>query len=189
MPALRQRRGFTLIEMMVSMTLLVIVMGSVFGVMAQSQREYAAQREVVRAKETLQGVEILLTRVLKSGRADPQQLGVGLLDPDPQDHGTFDNIRVVSDLNGDGLTTGAMEDVEVRLDADTLWMRWQSGGAEQPVAIEVAELEFEYYAIDGTALTDEASAEGAARVRTTIAVRRPNAGGLLRRQSWTQIRN
>ena len=53
----RARKGFTLIEMMVSMTLLVIIMGSVFGVMAQSQREYAEQREVVRAKETLQGVE------------------------------------------------------------------------------------------------------------------------------------
>ena len=185
----RARKGFTLIEMMVSMTLLVIIMGSVFGVMAQSQREYAAQREVVRAKETLQGVEILLTRVLKSGRADPRQLGIGLLDPDPLGNGVFDNIRVVSDLNGDGLTTAAMEDVEVRLEADTLWMRWQTGTAEQAVAIEVAELEFNYYAMDGTELTTAADAAEAARVKTTVAVRRPDAGGLLRRESWTQIRN
>src|SRR5688500_11930405 len=187
--ARRARKGFTLIEMMVSMTLLVIVMGSVFGVMAQSQREYAAQREVVRAKETLQGVEILLTRVLKSGRADPRQLDIGLIDPDPLDHDVFDNIRVVSDLNGDGLTDGAMEDVEVRLEADTLWMRWQTGGTEQPVALEVAELEFQYFAMDGTELLAEADAAAAARVKTTIAVRRPDAGGLLRRESWTQIRN
>ena len=185
----RARKGFTLIEMMVSMTLLVIVMGSVFGVMASSQREYATQREVVRAKETLQGVEILLTRVLKSGRADPRQAGVGLLDPDPLGNGVFDNIRVVSDLNGDGLTDGAMEDVEVRLESDTLWMRWQAGTTEQAVALEVAELEFQYYALDGTELTNAVDAADAARVKTTVAVRRPNAGGLLRRESWTQIRN
>ena len=185
----RSRSGFTVIEMMVSMTLLVIVMGSVFGVMARSQREYAAQREVVRANETLQGVEILLTRVLKSGRADPQQLGIGLLDPDPLGNGVFDNIRVVSDLNGDGLTTGAMEDVEVRLEADTLWMRWQAGTTEQAVALEMAELEFQYFAMDGTELFTDAEAAVAARVKTTVAVRRPNGGGLLRRESWTQIRN
>ena len=185
----RARSGFTVIEMMVSMTLLVIIMSSVFGVMAQSQREYATQREVVRARETLQGIEILLTRVLKSGRADPRQLGIGLLDPDPQDHDVFDNIRVVSDLNADGLTDGSMEDVEVRLASDTLWMRWQAGAAEQPVALEVAELSFEYYAQDGTALVAEADAAEAARVKATIAVRRPDAGGLLRRESWIQIRN
>ena len=183
------RKGFTLIEMMVSMTLLVIIMGSVFGVMAQSQREYATQREVVRAKETLQGIEILLTRVLKSGRADPQQLGIGFIDADPLDHGVFDNIRVVSDLNSDGLTDGPMEDVEVRVESDTLWMRWQEATAEQPVALEVAELEFQYYAMDGTELTTAVDAENAARVKMTVAVRRPNAGGLLRRESWTQIRN
>lgn len=185
----RTRSGFTVIEMMVSMTLLVIVMGSVFGVMAQSQREFATQREVVRAQETMQGVEILLTRILRSGRADPRQLGIGLLDADPLDHDVFDNIRVVSDLNGDGATTGAMEDVEIRVDTDTLWMRWQAGAAEQPVALDVASLEFEYFALDGTALTSEADAADAARVKATIAVRRPNAGGLLRRESWIQIRN
>lgn len=183
------RRGFTLIEMMVSMTLLVIVMSSVFGVMAQSQREYAAQREVVRARETLQGIEILLTRVLRSGRADPRQVGVGLLDPDPLDNGVFDNIRVVSDLNGDGLTNALMEDVEVRLEADTLWMRWQSGAAEQAVALGVTGLEFEYYALDGTLQTTLAGAAVAPRVKMAVAVRRPDAGGLLRRESWVQIRN
>lgn len=185
----RTRSGFTVIEMMVSMTLLVIVMGSVFGVMARSQREFATQREVVRAQETMQGIEILLTRVLRSGRADPRQLGIGLLDADPLGHGAFDNIRVVSDLNGDGATTGAMEDVQIRVDADTLWMRWQAGAAEQPVALDVASLEFEYFALDGTGLTAEADAADAARVKATIAVRRPNAGGLLRRESWIQIRN
>lgn len=183
------RAGFTLIEMLVSMTLLVIVMSSVFGVMAQSQREYAAQREVVRAQETLQGIEILLTRVLRSGRADPRQLGIGFLDADPQDTDAFDNVRVVSDLNGDGVTTGAMEDVEIYVASDTLWMRWQSGAAAQPVALEVAELAFEYYDMNGTLLTTEAAAALAPRVKTTVAVRQPTAGGLLRRESWIQIRN
>ena len=186
----RQRRtGFTLIEMAVSMTLLVIIMGSVFGVMARSQREYAEQREVVRAQETIQGVEILLTRVLKSGRADPRQLGIGLLDPDPYGDGAFDDVRVVSDLNGDGLTTGPMEDVEIYVQNDTLWMRWQAGATEQAVAHEVAEVSFQYYAMDGTELTTAVDAALAPRVKTTVAVRRPDAGGLLRRESWIQIRN
>ena len=185
----RARAGFTLIEMAVSMTLLVIIMGSVFGVMARSQREYAEQREVVRAQETMQGVEILLARVLKSARADPQQLDIGLLDPDPLGNGVFDNLRVVSDLDGDGLTTGQMEDVEVHVESDTLWMRWQAGATAQPIAHEVAELSFEYYAMDGTVLTTVADAALASRVKTTVAVRRPDAGGLLRRESWIQIRN
>lgn len=183
------RAGFTLIEMMVSMTLLVLVMGSVFGVMARSQREYAEQREVVRAQETLQGIEVLMTRVLRSGRADPRRLGIGLLDPDPFGTGGFDAIQVVSDLNGDGLTTGAMEDVEVRLSSDTLWMRWQTGAAEQPIAHEVEELAFQYYALNGTELITPLTAAAAARVKVTVAVRRPDMGGLLRRESWIQIRN
>lgn len=183
------RAGFTLIEMAVSMTLLVIIMGSVFGVMARSQREYAVQREVVRAQETLQGIEILLTRILRSGRADPQRLGIGLLDPDPWTNAVFDDIRVVSDLNGDGVTTGLMEDVTIRLNGHHLVMRWQTGAAEQEVARRVTSLNFEYYAMDGTLLTAPAAAALASRVKVTVGVRRPNAGGVLTRQSWIQIRN
>ena len=185
------RRGFTIVEMVVSLTLLVIVMASVFGVMTRVQRDYISQRERLKAEDTLQGIELMLTQVLRSARADPLAAGVGLLEPDPDGDGVFDDVRVRGDVGNpsDGDAADALEDVLVRLDADTIKVRWTAGGAEQPVAFPVNLLRFEYYALDGTLLASAAAAATAARVKFTVAVERPHSAVLLRRESWVYIRN
>ena len=117
-------------------------------------------------------------------RADRLAEGLALL-------GVLD--RLAEDLEGVGgvgrCRADALEDVEVRLDADTIKVRWTAGGAEQPVAFPVNLLLFEYYALDGTLLATAAGAATAARVKFTVAVERPHSAVLLRRESWVYIRN
>jgi hypothetical protein len=133
----------------------------------------------------------MLVQVMRSARADPLAAGVGLLDPDPDGNGVFDDVRVRGDVSNpsDGDAADAMEDVGIRLDADTLKVRWSTGAAEQAVAFPVNLIRFEYYALDGTQLTTAAAAANAARVKVTVAVERPHSAVLLRRESWIYIRN
>ena len=185
-PSVRSRAGFTLIEVLISFTILTVVIGSVMGVVASIQRNFTQQRERTRAHESLRAAQLIVATVLRSAGANPQEIGLTLLDPDPLSHGTFDNLRVVSDFNpADGDVNDMLEDVLVEVDADTLFVRWQVGAARQAVAFPINEILFEYYATDGTLLTTAAQIVGATRARFTVeAPSDPRTGATESLETW-----
>lgn len=196
MTTLRGRRaGFTLIELMISLTILGIVMAALLGAVLSVQRGYVDQRERVRAQESLRAAQMTLVTILRSAGADPTISGKALLNPDPDGNGVFDDIRVVSDFNpADGKVDAPLEDVQLWVASDTLWVRWQavaSGGKPQALAAPIRSLRFEYYANDGTQFTIPVQTVGATRARFIIeAPRDPRSGTLERIESWwVNLRN
>ena len=189
---MRGSAGFTLQELIVSITLLGIIMGALMSVVVSTQRGYVSQLERVRAQESLRAAQMTLITILRSAGADPVLSGFAQLDPDPDGNGEFDDLRVVTDFNPpDGDVTDILEDVRVWLANDTLWVRWLASGSNQPLVSPVSTLEFEYYANDGTKYTSAAQVVGATRARFIIeAPRDPRTGTVERIESWwVHLRN
>ena len=93
------RAGFTLIEMMISLTLLAIVLGGLTTVMVGMQRGYTRQRETARSEDALRNAELTISSILRYAGANPRNLtGAGAPRIDPFGP-PFDSLRVVADFN------------------------------------------------------------------------------------------
>lgn len=191
----RARRGFTLVELMLSMLLLSVVLGAVVSVVLTMQRSYIRQRQVAGSDDALRAAESTLLTVLRSAGANPLMMtgaSIPQLAADPLGHGTFDNVRAVADFNpADGDTNDPLEDVTVSVASDTMFVRWQAGGSTDAVAYGIRSLLFEYYASNGVALTTASQASMATRVKITMtAISHTRPVTLTRReQLWLYLRN
>ena len=185
-------QGFTLIELTIAMTILAVVLAGVLNAILTTQRMYTVQSAIARGQESIRAAEITIGTVLRMAGADPNSTGTTFVDPDPLGTGSFDNLRVVSDFNPvDGDTDDILEDVLVWVDADTLFIRWSAGGSTPAMTHPVRQLQFQYFANDGTELSSAADvASGATQVLLTIvAPRDPRSEAVERRESWIYLRN
>jgi prepilin-type N-terminal cleavage/methylation domain-containing protein len=187
----RARAGFTLVELLASLAVLGIVLAATMNTLARAQRSYTQQRDIAIGQSTMRAAELVVTRVLRGARNDPLKSGTKGIDPDPRGTGRFDNIRVLSDFNpGDGDAADPLEDIELYVENDTLFVRWQADAAPQPMVAPVRSMRFEYFATDGAPLTTADQIPGATRVRFTLTVPRHSPHRVLEeRQSWIFIRN
>lgn len=188
----RPRHGFSIMEVMVALAIFGIVMAALMSVVLVIQRRYVDQRERVRAQESLRVAQMTLAPLLRSAGADPRDSGLGVLTVDPDNNGIFDDLRVKSDFNPtDGDFNDPLEDVQVWVATDTLWIRWQAGQAKQPLAWPVRSLRFEYFANNGTKYTVASQTVGATRARFIIESPRDDRLKLLERTEawWVNLRN
>ena len=183
--------GFSLVELVVSLLLLSLILGSLGTVVVTMQRSFTRQQTTVRSQEALRAGEMIIANILRTARADPNDTGGGLLDPDPFNDGVFRSLRARADFNPpDRDFDDPLEDVTVGVSNDTLYVIWQSGGANQPLAYPVDRLRFEYFNDAGTALTTNAEVSGATKVRLTlVAAEDPLSESVERRVSWIYLRN
>lgn len=188
---LRTRRGFTMVEVIVTIAVMSVLLGALFGLVIRSQQSYAQQRIGTQAEETVRTTELLLARMFRSGGADPLGRRFPGIDPNPLNHAVFDNVRLRGDFNpADGDTGDPLEDILVHQRADTVYVRWDSGGASEPLAYPVQSLRFEYYAANGARITNPALIGSATRVRFSVAAPRSlRSNSTLRRDTWIFLRN
>jgi prepilin-type N-terminal cleavage/methylation domain-containing protein len=189
----RSRSGFTLVEVMISMIMLSAIMAGVVSVMMSMQRGYIRQREVARSEDALRVAELTITRILQSAGSNPLNMAAGQANSPRIEPfaAPFDSLQVVADFNPvNALTTDLLENMLVYVLNDTLFVRWQQGGAEAPVAFPVRSLLFQYDSA-GTILNDPVIIRRAAtRVRVTLqAPRDRRTNNLARRDTWVYLRN
>jgi prepilin-type N-terminal cleavage/methylation domain-containing protein len=195
-----ERGGFTLVEVMIALTMLAIIMGGVVSVMMSMQRGYIRQREVARSEDALRVAELTITRILQTAGSNPTNIpstdvNVPRIDPYSA---PFDSLRVVANFNPvDNDTADPLEDVIVYVLNDTLFVSWQRGTAPAPVAFPVRSLLFQYDS-SGTILNTTTGAvtvpgvipRAANRVRVTLQAPRHNRNNVLaRRDTWIYLRN
>ncbi|HEX6307315.1 MAG TPA: type II secretion system protein [Longimicrobiales bacterium] len=190
-PTLKSRGGFSLVEMVISLGLSSLVIAVFYGTVANLQRDYRGQRDTRMAEEALRTAEQVLRTVLQGAGADPKFTGLGVLHPDPLNTGSFDNLHVKSDINPpDGDFDDMLEDVRVRVQADSLMVQWNSTGSYQALVYPVRAIRFEYFDAAGTPITTVAGTATATSVRFTIsAPESPVSNVLRRRQAWVFLQN
>ena len=185
------RAGFTLVEMMISLTMLAIVMGGLTTVMVSMQRGYTRQRETARSEDALRNAELTISSILRYAGANSRNMtGGGAPRVDPLQP-PFDTLRIVADFNpADADVADLLEDVLVYAVNDTLYVRWQAGAAVAPAAWPVRTLAFQFDS-SGTVLATNADvARAATRVRVTLeAPKHARTTQLARRISWVYMRN
>jgi prepilin-type N-terminal cleavage/methylation domain-containing protein len=189
----QDRRGFTLVEVMIALVMLAIIMGGVVSTMVSMQRGYIRQREVARSEDALRVAELTITRILQTAGSNPLNMAAGTANSPRVEPLTapFDTLQVLADFNPvDGDTGDLLENMLVYALNDTLFVRWQNGGAVAPVAFPVRTLLFQYDSA-GTILNDPVIIRRAAtRVRITLEAPRHNRTNLLaRRDTWVYLRN
>lgn len=184
------RAGFTLAELLVSMTMLTVVMGSVVSVMMQVQRDYSRQKSRDESMIAVRSAELLMSRVFRTAGADPTTVGVTGIVAQPNGAGS---VRVRADFNpADGDTNDDLEDVTIDVVGTGMRVKWRGDGAPMELAKPVSTLTFEYYRRDGTQITDLAYADSAKRVKIVITSPMTDRDGnttTLRSESWAFVRN
>jgi type II secretory pathway pseudopilin PulG len=179
-----------MVEMLVSLTVLGVILTSVFSVMVQTQQDYTRQREHIRGQDNLRMADSFIRTVLRSALADPRATKQTLLDPDPGNTNRWDNIRVKADFNpADGDFLDPLEDVQMQVVADSLMVRVQAGGPFAVYAYPVKTLNFEYYRSNGTQITTETDVAYARRIKYTVSSPNPAARDTVRRTTWVYLRN
>lgn len=189
---IHNRAGFSIMEVMIALVVFSIIMGAMMGVVYNVQRRYVDQRERVRAQESLRVAQMTLAPLLRAAGANPRETATTIVNVDPDNDGLFDDLRVTTDFNPvDGDTNDPLEDVQVWVATDTLWIRWQTGAAAQPLAWPVRSLTFEYYANNGAKYTVAAQTVGATRARFILESPRDARTGQLERTEswWVNMRN
>jgi prepilin-type N-terminal cleavage/methylation domain-containing protein len=186
----RDQAGFSLTELLISLTMLGIVMGAIIGVVVSMQRGYVRQREVARTEDALRVAELTTAAILRAGAANPRNITAGSVPRIDPLAPPFDTLRVVADFNpANSVVTDPLEDMQVWVEADTLFVRWQFGQPAAPVAFPVRSLAFQYDS-NGIVLNTTAEVARANRARITLeAPRHSQTNVLARRVTWVYLRN
>ncbi len=143
------RRGMTLVEMMISLTLFAVIMGVVFTFLANSRRTYTHTSERVEHQQSIRAVISLLTREIRSSGCDPASNGF-----DPFTIADNVSMQCRADLDGNGDILGNNPDEDVTYDYDTGTDELsRDGGAGAVVILRgITGLTFSYFDEDGGVL-------------------------------------
>ena len=178
LPFYRSTPGFSLVEFMLCLLILLVVAGSVFGILNQTQRTAGYQLEVQGVLEGTRYSMMTIERLLQQAGNDPLGVGFpGLSELTPT------HVHVRADLTGsagagnpadadkgdpDGDTMDSGEDVTINFDAGAGTI--QING--QPIASNISSLSMEYFDKNGGAAV---SGDQVTRIRITLAGRSPTA--------------
>jgi len=119
-----RQRGFSLIELMVSMTVLVLCVSGLAKMTIENSRINRAEQMTVQAQANARNCLAMIVHKLRSTGWDPMNAGLPMVawDPDPSDN--VSEIEVFADLDLDGTTDGTDEQVLIRHTGDRIvWRR------------------------------------------------------------------
>jgi prepilin-type N-terminal cleavage/methylation domain-containing protein len=149
--ALKDERGFTLVELLVTMVMMLLVMSALYGIFDMGIKVYTLGNDKVNAVEN---ARIALDRMSREIRAaypaDKANDGNSLFLSAEPDRVTFGN-----DLNGDRRVTCSdpSEYITYSLSGTTLMRSTNcDGSGAHAVAEHIKDLTFRYYAADGSEL-------------------------------------
>jgi prepilin-type N-terminal cleavage/methylation domain-containing protein len=143
------RRGMTLVEMMVALALFAVVMSVIATFLFNSRRSYASMSGRVETQQSMRAVLILMSREIRSAGCDPAQVGIDRF-PLAEDN----RLRCRMDLDGDGLLAVAepAEDVTYQFLPGTGQLVRDPGTGPQVLLQNVTGLTFRYFDGDGNLL-------------------------------------
>jgi prepilin-type N-terminal cleavage/methylation domain-containing protein len=121
----REAAGFSLVELLISLTVVVIVAGGLTGFVIQNARINKSQQMAAEVQTNARNCLEMIVQQLRSAGWDPMNSGAiptVALDPDLIDG--ISQIEVFADLDEDSLTTSPNEQVLIRHTSDQIeWRR------------------------------------------------------------------
>jgi len=158
------RRGMTLVELMVSVAIFGIIMGVIMGFLMNARNSYNDTRMRAQTQQTLRATMNLLASEIRSAGCDPTDAGFNAFSL--AGTGTF---QCRMDLNGDSDFTDNAPDETVTyvFDAASGELSRDVGGGPQVILRDLTDMSFIYFDENGTQLAgDPLNAMDRERVRS-----------------------
>src|SRR3989338_5208346 len=165
----KSEAGFTLLELLISMTIGLVVLGSIFSSFTTQKKSYELQEQITVMEQNLRVPLDFITRDLRNAGYNPTEdlttgTSVGLIPDDPNDPDdpnvsiTTNSIKILSDIDGNGAipTTNTDADEKVTYDLDgtdyTDGITFDIDRNGQPLVQNITALTFTYYDSDGNTI-------------------------------------
>jgi type IV pilus assembly protein PilW len=174
-PLARNVSGFTLMELMVSMTIGLVVLAAVTKTFTVQSRQNSAEEQVAQMQQNVRGAFDLMIREVQMAEYDPAATAFP--------SGTYgvtysaSQLQIKSDINGDGTldstTSGSVENIIYVYDSANLRITRQLGsdGTAQILADNITAFTFNYYDANGSAVTSSATSGNIRKVTISITAR------------------
>jgi prepilin-type N-terminal cleavage/methylation domain-containing protein len=128
--------GFTLIEVLVSLTILLLSLAALATLLVQNARVNRAQQMTLSTQSNARSCLSIVTPVLRTAGWDPLNAGFSPVTLDPSGNGN--SIQVFADLNEDGDTLDSDEDVTIRYTMGRLEWKKSAGGAFEILSEDIS---------------------------------------------------
>lgn len=143
------RRGMTLVELMMAVTIFAIVMGAVMAFVVETRRSYSATRDRVQYQQGLRAVVSMMTREIRTAGCDPANVGF--------DEIAFADVSAFQcrmDLNGDSdvLDNSPDETVTYTYDPAVEELSRNDGLNNMVILRDVTNVQFRYFDDNGAEL-------------------------------------
>lgn len=175
MPDFKQRqkdtRGFSLIELLIATTVVLVVLGIITSILAGMNRQFSTQRDRIESGNNAQAAADTIIRTIRVSGNRPVDCDPSFIVPPPApssplNGGYFGVLRVRSDWNQPDCTlNGVDEDVTFSVANEVLYM---DANRQVPFVNKITALRFKLYDQDSVAITDPAMAGGTKFVRVEI---------------------
>lgn len=157
----KNEAGFTLLELLISMTIGLVVLGSIFSSFTTQKKSFELQEQITVMEQNLRVPIDFITRDLRNAGYNPTEdlitgTSVGLVPGGTRNINiTTNQLRILADLTGDGDTGDSGEDVDYSLDGTdyTDGITFDIDRNGQPLVQNVTALTFRYYNSTGTEIT------------------------------------
>lgn len=169
------RRGFTLIEMMISMAIGLVILSAIAGTFTLQTRQNGAEEQLGQMQQNVRAALDLMIREIQMAKYDPASTAFP--------GGTYgitysaSQLQIRADMDGNGsldsATSGSVENIVYAYDGANLRITRQlgSGGAPQTLADHVTAFAFNYYDANGNAVTSSADSGNIRKVMLSITAR------------------
>ncbi|MDD5724078.1 MAG: prepilin-type N-terminal cleavage/methylation domain-containing protein [Syntrophales bacterium] len=182
-PSPESDRGFTLVEMLIAMTVGLVLLGAMYGVFTLHNKTFGTQEQIAEMQQNARATMDLMIREVRMAGYNPAEISFD---------GTTYNVsqlQVRADLDGDGTITG-QENVIYKHNSVSEQITRNIGSGDQPLLENAQAFTFDYLDSSGNSTTTSADIR---QIRITITARTANpdpnyaAYGGYRRYTLTSI--
>jgi type IV pilus assembly protein PilW len=143
-------QGFTIVELVVGLAIGLILLGVAVKIFLVQQRAYNVQDQLNEMQQNIRSAIDMIVRETKMAGYNPTGASFNGI--------TYNTsqLQILADLNGDGLLTGANEDITYSYDGTDSQIVRDIGAGGQPVAENIQAFSFSYLDANGSSTTTSA---------------------------------
>lgn len=175
MSAITNRKGFTLVELLVSMAIGLVILSAVAGTFTLQTRQNSAEEQLAQLQQNVRAALDLMIREIQMAKYDPAASAF----PSGTYGVTYSatQLQIKADMDGSGVldssSGGSVENIIYAYDSNNLRITRQlgSGGTAQILADNITAFTFGYYDGNGNAVTSSANSASIRKVTLSITAR------------------
>jgi len=122
---MQDQKGFSLVELLISVTVLMLALSGLATLLIQNARINKSQRMTAQVQADARNTLSMVVQKLRSAGWDPTNAGIATVNLDPDTSDLVSEIEVFADLNEDGDTDDADEQILIRHLGPTRQVVWR----------------------------------------------------------------